>query len=150
MPEHMLARRVARLAAVQALYQLDISEDPIDRVINEFRDFRFGQEIEDVDYTEPDFAHFNEVVRGVGQNQLVIDRALEDALTNDWSLLRFDRTLRALLRAAAFELRTMTDIPAKVVINEYVELAHGFFAENEPGLVNAILDRLHSAWRFNP
>ena len=121
----------------------------IDRVIDEFKEFRFGEELDGTVYPDPDVEHFVEIVQGVGRDQVHLDRALENALTNNWSLVRFDRTLRALLRAAAFELRQMTDVPTKVVINEYVELAHGFFAGDEPGLVNGILDRLHGNWRFD-
>ena len=131
-----VARSAARLAALQALYQLEITgADPGD-VTEEFIQHRFVQG------APHDEAFFSDVVRGVVKHQVEIDRALAHSLAEGWTLARIDSILRALLRAAAYELLHRADVPAKVVIDEYVELARDFFETNEPKFVNAVLDRL--------
>ncbi len=136
------ARAAARLGAVQALYQMDVAGTPLDDVIEEFVEHRLGKDIEGVEINAADAAHFEDVVRGVVREQRELDRQVNGALAQGWSLARIDSTLRAILRCGTYELRRCKDIPVKVVINEYVDVAHAFFEGDEPGVVNAVLDRL--------
>jgi N utilization substance protein B len=130
------ARSAARLAALQALYQLEITGAGPGEVIREFIEHRF-------DKAAPrDEEFFADVVHGVLKHQVEIDRALAHSLAEGWTLARIDSILRALLRAASYELIGRADVPAKVVIDEYVELARDFFDGDEPKFVNAVLDRL--------
>ena len=130
------ARSAARLAALQALYQLEITgADPSD-VIEEFIAHRFDKTLPN------DEVFFADVVHGVLKHQVDIDRALAHSLSEGWTLARIDSILRALLRAASYELIARADVPVKVVIDEYVELARDFFDGDEPKFVNAVLDKL--------
>ncbi len=141
------ARSAARLGAVQALYQMDMVGTELDDVVDEFVQYRFGKEIEGETFPEADEAHFADVIRGVVREQRDIDQAINGALAKGWTLARIDSTLRAVLRAGVYELRRCKDIPVKVVINEYVNVAHAFFEGDEPGVVNAVLDRLGATAR---
>lgn len=136
------ARSAARLGAVQALYQMDVAGTALDDIVDEFVHHRFGQEIEGSVYTRADEAHFEDVIRGVVREQRDIDQAVNGALAKGWTLARIDATLRAILRAGVYELRRCKNVPVKVVINEYVDVANAFFEGDEPGVVNAVLDRL--------
>lgn len=136
------ARAAARLGAVQALYQMDVAATPLDDAIEEFVERRLEQPEEGTEIVEADNAHFEDVVRGVVREQRELDRQVNGALAKGWSLARIDSTLRAILRCGTYELRRCKDIPVKVVINEYVDVAHAFFEGDEPGVVNAVLDRL--------
>lgn len=144
---HEIPRGEARLAAVQALYQMELSGGDANDVITEFIRHRFANEISDVQYVNPDIEHFSAVVRGVVEHQVDIDKYVNGALADGWALRRLDSTLRALMRAATFELVVRTSIPARVVINEYVEIAHAFFHESEPAFVNGALDKIARAER---
>lgn len=141
------ARSAARIGAVQALYQMDMVGTDLDDVVEEFVDHRFGQEIEGETFPEADEAHFEDVIRGVVREQRDIDISINDALAKGWTLARIDATMRAVLRAGVYELRRCKDIPIKVVINEYVDVANAFFEGDEPGVVNAVLDRLGATVR---
>ena len=136
------ARAAARLGAVQALYQMDVAATPLDDAIEEFVERRLEQPEEGAEIAEADNAHFEDVVRGVVREQRELDRQVNGALAKGWSLTRIDSTLRAILRCGTYELRRCKNIPVKVVINEYVDVAHAFFEGDEPGVVNAVLDRL--------
>lgn len=135
-------RGVARLAAVQALYQMEIGGGEIADVVTEFETFRLGREIDGEEYREADPTFFREIVAGVVAHQRAIDPRVHQALADDWPLKRIDVTLREILRAGTFELYRRKDIPAKVVINEYVDVAKAFFVEDEPKIVNGVLDRI--------
>jgi len=135
-------RRAARLAAVQALYQMELTGTGADEMALEFADYRFGKEAEISPVGLPDEEFFGAIVRGVPHHQVEIDRSIARCLSSDWKLERIDSVLRAVLRAAAFELIDRKDVPAKVVIDEYVDIAHAFFEGDEPGFVNAALDKL--------
>ena len=137
----VLARSSARLAAVQALYEMEITGIDADSVEEEFSTFRFGREPE-VSPGHPDEAFFSDIVHGVPQRQDEIDAEIAQVLAKDWRLSRVDSIVRAILRAGTYELLARSDVPGKVVIDEYVELAHDFFAEDEAPFVNAALDRL--------
>lgn len=141
------ARSAARIGAVQALYQMDMVGTELDDIVEEFVNHRFGQEIEDETFPEADEAHFEDVIRGVVREQRDIDVAINGALAKGWTLARIDSTMRAVLRAGVYELRRCKDIPIKVVINEYVDVANAFFEGDEPGVVNAVLDRLGATAR---
>ena len=134
------ARSVARLAAVQALYQMEVSGVGVEAVLREFSDHRFGADMEGSLLAQADEVFFAEIVRGVVSRQLVIDQAVAKRLATGWRLERIDATLRAILRAGTFELLERADVPTEVAIDEYVELAKSFFEGPEPGFVNGALD----------
>ena len=134
------ARTVARLAAVQALYQMELAGEGVDTVITEFSNHRFDADIEGEPLAEADEDYFAQIVRGVVGEQSAIDLAVKARLASNWRLERLDSTLRALLRAGAWELKSRPDVPREIVIDEYVELAKAFFDESEAKFVNAALD----------
>jgi len=134
------ARSVARLAAVQALYQMEVSGAGAEAVIREFSDHRFDRDIEGHTLAQADEDFFGEAVRGVVADQSAIDQAIAKRLAEGWRLERIDATLRAILRAGAWELTKRPDVPHEVAIDEYVEIAKSFFEGPEPGFVNGALD----------
>jgi transcription antitermination protein NusB len=141
-------RTVARLAAVQALYQLELNPelDP-EAVVREFARYRFDQEIDGDQLAEADPAFFGEIVRGVAADQERLDADISAALVEEWPLARLDAVLRAILRAGVWELAHRADVPARVSISEYIAIAHAFFIGKEPGLANGVLDRLGRSLR---
>jgi len=134
------ARTVARLAAVQALYQMELGGQGVDTVVDEFLNHRFDGDMDGQPLAEADEAWFAEIVRGVVAGQKAIDTAVVTRLASGWRIERLDATLRALLRAGAWELREKPDVPREIVIDEYVELAKAFFDAAEARFVNAALD----------
>ncbi|MFT3726846.1 MAG: transcription antitermination factor NusB [Terricaulis sp.] len=138
--DEQMARRAARLAAVQALYQMEISSASIDDVVEEFRAGKLPRETENL-YTEleGDMDLFKLLVENAVNRQRTIDRAIARHLKN-WRLERLDAVARAILRAGAVELEQRQDIPTAVVLNEYVEIANSFFEGPEPGFINATLE----------
>lgn len=134
------ARTVSRLAAVQALYQMELSGVGVEAVVREFADHRFDSDIEGEPLGAADEEFFAEIVRGVVAEQAAIDRAVVKRLADGWRLERLDATVRAILRSGAFELAHKPDVPKEVVIDEYVELAKAFFDPAEAKFVNACLD----------
>jgi len=134
------ARTVARLAAVQALYQMELAGEGVETVISEFSNHRFDADIEGEPLAEADEEWFAEIVRGVIGAQRDIDTTIKARLASNWRLERLDATLRALLRSGAWELAHKPDVPREIVIDEYVELAKAFFDEAESKFVNAALD----------
>lgn len=140
-------RSLARLAAVQALYQMDVGGASLPETVEQFVSHRLGQELEGEHYLPADADFFRTIVSGVVDHQIEIDPLIDDALTDDWPLGRLDKTLCAILRAGAFELCFRADVPARVAIVEYVDVARAFFSGDEPKLVNAVLDRLAHARR---
>ncbi|HKW53477.1 MAG TPA: transcription antitermination factor NusB [Stellaceae bacterium] len=141
-PTALRRRSVARLAAVQALYQIDLSGAPPAAVVAEFQKHRLGREQDGENYGEADTALFADIVNGVIARQADLDRTLSGALAADWPLERLETVLRAVLRAGAYELLARSDVPARVAISEYLDIAHAFFSGKEPGLVNGVLDRI--------
>jgi transcription antitermination protein NusB len=137
--EQRLARHASRLAAVQAIYQMELSGTDAETVAQEFMEHRFGSESE---LGEPDETLFGDIVRGVPHHQEEIDGSITKCLASGWRLSRVDSILRAILRAATFELLARKDVPARVVLDEYVEISHAFFGGEEPAFVNAALDKL--------
>ena len=136
------ARSVARLAAVQALYQMETAGAGVETVIREFRDHRFDADLEGMPLARADEAFFADLARGVVGAQREIDSAIVDRLAVGWRLERLDATVRAILRCAAFELRFRKDVPHEVVINEYLEIAKSFFGGTEAAFVNGVLDSI--------
>src|SRR5918992_1153619 len=142
-------RSAARLAAVQALYQMDVSGKGVIDALAEFEAFWLGREVEGVSFKQAENAFFRDILAGVVREQRPIDGKIDAALAAGWPLKRIEAVLRAILRAGAYELLYRKDIPARVAISEYVEVAHGFYAEDEPGLVNAVLDAVARDVRGN-
>lgn len=139
-------RRQARLSGVQALYQLDLTDLKTKAVVHEFLNHRFGFE-DEAGMVAADEKFFEDLVEGVVREQDAIDARLENQLPDKWPLRRLDMTLRALLRAAAYELSYRPDVPGLVVIDEYVGIASDFFEGKEPGMVNAVLDKIAKSVR---
>lgn len=135
-------RGAARLAAVQALYQMDIGGTGVLEVVAEYEAHRLGQELDGETYLKADASWFRSIVSGVVREQTRLDPLIGSALQDDWALSRLDSTVRAILRAGTFELLDRKDVPVPVIVTEYVEIAHAFFEEDEPKLVNAVLDRI--------
>ena len=135
-------RGAARLAAVQALYQMDVGRQPLEETLAQFSTHHLGREIEGEQYLPADADFFRQIVTGVIRSQLDIDPSIDSALTGDWPIGRIDATLAPSLRAATFELLRRKDIPARVVISEYVDVAKAFFEDDAPGMVNAVLDAI--------
>jgi N utilization substance protein B len=135
-------RGAARLAAVQALYQMDLGGVTLPDVLAEFEAHRLGKELDGDQYRAADAGYFREIVGGVVEHQRQLDPAVDAALAAGWPLARVDATLRAILRSGAYELGHRTDVPARVVINEYVDVANAFYEGDVPAMVNAVLDTL--------
>lgn len=133
------------MAAVQALYQIDVTNSTAERVLDEFVRFRLESGGRTSDGSVPggaDRTLFLDIVRGVTARAEELDEILGAAITERWTVARLDPVLRAMLRAGVYELFAREDIPAKVAISEYVDVAHAFFEDREPGLVNGVLDRV--------
>ncbi len=135
-------RSAARLAASQALYQMEVTEKGLNDILAEFEAHWIGQEIEGDAYNPAEIAFFRDVVSGVLRNQAPIDRGLDKTLAEGWPLRRVEALMRAILRAAFYELRGRPDVPARVVVTEYVDIAAAFFGPDECGMINAVLDAL--------
>jgi N utilization substance protein B len=134
-------RGTARLAAVQALYQMDITQLDAVAVVAQFTGHRFD-EAGGAYYDKADEPFFKDLVLGVVRAQRTVDPLIAEHLAKGWRLARIDSILRAILRAATYELCERQDVPVKVIINEYLEVAHAFFGGDEPGVVNGILDAI--------
>ena len=137
-----LSRSRARLAAVQALYQMDLAETDLGAVLEEFSANPLVDDAEGNGLGKPDADHLTRVLKGVVARQREIDPLIDQQLATGWRLVRIDSIVRAILRAAAFELIELADVPARVVISEYVEVAHAFFEGDESKVVNGVLDQL--------
>lgn len=135
-------RGSARLGAVQALYQMDVGGTPLSKVLEEFELYRLGKELDEELYLPADIAYFRDLVAGVVKQQLVLDPKIHAALEKGWPLARVDTTLRAILRAGLYEMLFHEDVPARVIITEYVDVAKAFFEADEPRIVNGVLDSL--------
>ncbi|HEX3431684.1 MAG TPA: transcription antitermination factor NusB [Rhizomicrobium sp.] len=136
-------RRSARLAGVQALYQMELTGEDAGTVAQEFVEHRFSEG----SVAQPDETFFRAIVDGVPHRQTAIDHAIAGALREDWRLQRIDSILRAILRAAAYELVDRPDIPARVVMDEYIEITRRFSDQEQCAFVNAVLDRIARAER---
>ncbi len=135
-------RSAARLAAAQALYQMEVAEKSLPDILAEFESHWIGQEVEGEQYNPAELAFFRDVVSGVLKDQVAIDQGVDAALAAGWPLRRVEALMRAILRAAYYELRSRPDVPARVAIVEYVDVAGAFFGSEESGMINAVLDAL--------
>lgn len=135
-------RSAARLAIVQALYQMEVAGKGLNEIFAEFESHWMGREIEGVQYKPAETAFFRDVLQGVLTDQVAIDRQIDQALQGGWPLQRLEAVLRAVLRAGAYELRARKDVPPRVAIKEYVDVAGAFFGPTESGMVNAVLDKI--------
>ena len=141
-------RAAARLAAVQALYQMDVAKKGINEILAEFESHCIGQEVEGDQYNPAELAFFRAILEGVLAEQGEVDVLVDRALQQGWPLRRVEAVLRAILRAGAFELLVRKDVPARVAITEYTDIAGAFFEGDEVGMVNGVLDSL--ARRLRP
>jgi transcription antitermination protein NusB len=135
-------RAAARLNAVQALYEMDLSGKGLKETCSEFEAHWIGGEIEGDVYAPAEINLFRDIVSGVLDDQEALDRRVDATLQSGWPLRRVEAVMRAVLRAGAYELKKRADVPARVVITEYVDVAAAFLARDEVGMVNAVLDRI--------
>ncbi len=135
-------RGAARLAAVQALYQMDVGGTGVLEIAAEYETHRLGKEIDGSQYRDADAQWFRSILSGVVENQKRIDPVVKQSLVEGWPLSRLDSTLRAILRSGTYELMQRADVPVAVIVNEYVDIARAFYEDEEPKLVNAVLDRV--------
>jgi N utilization substance protein B len=141
-PRKANRRGAARLAAVQALYQMDMTGAGLNEILAQFESHWLGREVEGEQYLPAEAAFFRDIVSGVVDVQRDLDPRIDAALEATWPLKRIQAILRSVLRAGAYELEKRTDVPARVVVSEYVDVAHAFVDKSETGMVNAVLDRL--------
>ena len=142
MAARSLSRSAARLAAVQALYQMEMEGIPLPRLLHEFHEHRLGATIEDATYAEAERSFFDDIVSGVDARRAELDGLIAARLGEGWSLERLDRPMRALLRAGAYELVARPDVPVATVINEYLDVADAFYDQREKGFANGLLDSI--------
>jgi len=135
-------RGAARLAAVQALYQMDLAGTGLNEILAEFECHWIGREVEGAQYLPAEAAFFRDIVSGVVHEQRELDPLIDEALSKGWPLKRIETVLRAALRAGAYELIHRTDVPARVVVAEYADVVAAFVERDETGMVNAVLDQL--------
>ena len=140
-------RGAARLAAVQALYQMDIAGAGINDIFAEFESHWLGGEVEGEKYLPAEAAFFRDIVSGVVRDQKKLDPLIDEALSKGWPLKRIEAILRAVLRAGAYELQHRRDVPGRVVVSEYVDVANAFVDREETGMVNAVLDQIGRHFR---
>jgi N utilization substance protein B len=140
-------RGAARLAAVQALYQMDLAGTGLNEIMAEFESHWLGGEVEGAKYLPAEAAYFRDIVAGVVREQKSLDPKIDAALVRSWPLKRIEALLRAVLRAGAYELACRNDVPARVVMSEYVDVASAFVDKEETGMVNAVLDQLARQYR---
>lgn len=141
------ARGVARLIAVQALYQMDVGGTSLPAALAEFEMFRLAEDVDGWSYRPADKGYFRHLVGGVIEQQKVLDPAIHAALPDGWPITRLDTLLRALLRTAAFEIMKRQDIPAPVILNEYLDIARAFYEDAEVRLANGVLNALAKRFR---
>ncbi len=135
-------RAAARLNAVQALYQMDLTGKAIHEILAEFETFWMGKEIEGETYFPAEGKLFKQIVEGVLKEQRILDPKVDMILSDGWPLKRIESVMRATLRAGSYELMFKKDIPLKVVISEYVNIANAFFGREEVNMINAVLDKI--------
>jgi N utilization substance protein B len=134
------ARAAARLAATQALYQHEMEGMALAPLLHEFHQHRLGATIEDAEYAQADEDYFDDIVTGALARSQEIDKLVAAKLSNDWSLERLDKPMKALLRAATYELLARADTATGTIISEYVDVAKAFYDRREAGFVNGLLD----------
>jgi transcription antitermination protein NusB len=146
-PRKANRRGAARLAAVQALYQMDVAGTGLNDILAEFESHWIGQEVEGEQYLPAQKTFFRSLLTGVLNEQRRIDPIIDDALSKGWPLKRVETMLRAILRAGAYELICVNDVPARVVVTEYADIGSAFLDKDETGMINAVLDQLGRQFR---
>lgn len=147
-PSKGSARSSSRLAAVQALYQMEMNDESAPDTVEEFINHRLGAVIEDDHYADADVAFFADLVKGVEERAKEIDAHLTGSLAKNWTLARIEPVARAILRAGTYELIGRPDVPTSVIINEYIDVAKAFFEDSKPGFINGVLDKLAKVIRL--
>jgi transcription antitermination protein NusB len=135
-------RGAARLAAVQALYQMDLAGTGLNEILAEFESHWIGREVEGAQYLPAQKAFFRDIVTGVVREQRALDPLIDASLAKGWPLKRIEAVLRAILRAGAYELAQRADVPARVAVSEYADVAAAFVGPEETAMVNAVLEDL--------
>ena len=135
-------RTAARLAAVQAIYQMSMTDETSEKIVEEFVKYRLQVLDENFSIGLPDISLFRELVFGTAKEIKLIDDLINDVLVEGWSSERLESTLRAILRVASYELKYHTATPSAVVISEYIDVTHAFYDDKAAGLVNGVLDKI--------
>ncbi|MEM6538501.1 MAG: transcription antitermination factor NusB [Pseudomonadota bacterium] len=138
-------RTLSRLAAVQALYQMEQTQTGVDTTILEFKTHRLGGDIDGVALKDADDTFFEDIVRGVVDRQSTLDSVIETHLASGWRIGRIDATARAILRSGIFELSSRPDVPPAAVVDEYVGIANSFFDKKEAAFINGVLDAVKAS-----
>lgn len=141
------SRSAARLAAVQALYQMEMEGTALTPLLHEFHQHRLGATIDGVEFADAEVTFFDDLVKGVDARRAEIDALIAAKLAKGWSLDRLDRPMRQILRAGAYELLARADVAVGSVISEYVDVAHAFYDKRETAFVNGLLDAVAKAVR---
>ncbi len=141
-PARSRSRSAARLAAVQALYQLEMEPKPVPQLLHEYHQHRLGETIDGNELVDAEVDFFDDVVRGAEARREEIERLISANLAEGWKLERLDRPMRAILRAGTFELIARPDVPVGSVISEYLDVAHAFYDKKEVAFVNGLLDTI--------
>lgn len=134
------SRSVARLAAVQALYQQEMERTPVPSLLHEFHHHRLGATIDEVEYADAEVEFFDDLVKGVAARSEELDGVIAGKLAKGWALERLDKPMRQILRAGAYELVARIDVPTATIISEYVDVAKAFYDKREASFVNGLLD----------
>jgi N utilization substance protein B len=121
---------------------MDIVGTDLKEILGQFESHWIGRELDGAQYLPAEAGYFRELVSGVLREQRTLDPMVDKALAEGWPLKRIEAILRAVLRAGAYELGHHNDIPARVIVSEYVDIAHAFVGTEETGLVNAVLDHI--------
>jgi transcription antitermination protein NusB len=146
-PRKANRRGAARLAAVQALYQMDVAGTGLNDILAEFESHWIGREVEGAQYLPAEAAFFRDIVGGVLREQRALDPLIDGALAKSWPLKRVETILRAVLRAGGYELAHRADVPGRVIISEYADIAAAFVEREEIGMINAVLEQLGRRFR---
>ncbi|MFC7536098.1 transcription antitermination factor NusB [Sphingomonas sp. GCM10030256] len=136
------SRSAARLAAVQALYQIEMEPLPLPQLLHQFHEHRLGETIDEATLVDAEAQFFDDLVSGVQARRQEIDVLITAALAEGWKLERLDRPMRAILRAGVYELLARKDVPVGTVISEYLDVAHAFYDKKEAAFVNGLLDAI--------
>jgi N utilization substance protein B len=141
-PARSKSRSVARLAAVQALYQREMESVPVPALLHEFHHHRLGATIDEVEYADAEVDFFDDIVKGVSARADELDALIAGRLASGWTMARLDKPMRQILRAGAYELAARPDVPVATIISEYVDVAKAFYDQRETGFVNGLLDAI--------
>ena len=139
-PARSKSRSVARLAAVQALYQWHMEKTALAKLLDEFHQHRLGEIIDEEELATAEVDFFDDVVSGVVARDEVIDALITAKLADGWTPARLDKTMLQILRCGTYELLSRADVPTGAAISEYVDVAKAFFDDREAKFVNGVLD----------